>query len=59
MLDISGRGGPWAEGLRCPSVGECQGGRTGVGGGEHPHRGRGRVDGIEVSKGETWKGENI
>jgi hypothetical protein len=31
------------EGVRCPSVGECQGRRTGVGGcvGEHLHRGRG------------------
>jgi hypothetical protein len=38
------------EGVRCPSLGECQGGRMGVGGrvGEHPHRGRGRWDGIGV-----------
>jgi hypothetical protein len=28
------------EGVRCPSVGKCQGRRMGVGGlGEHPHRG--------------------
>jgi hypothetical protein len=33
---------------RCPSVRECQGGEVGVGGwvGEHPHRSRGREDGI-------------
>jgi hypothetical protein len=33
---------------RCPSVGECEGGEEGVGGwvGEHPHRSRGRGDGI-------------
>jgi hypothetical protein len=32
------------ETVQCPRVGECQGGRMGVGGlvGEHPHRGRGR-----------------
>jgi hypothetical protein len=32
------------EGLRCPSVGECQGRKAGVGEWveEHPHRGRGR-----------------
>jgi hypothetical protein len=30
------------EGVQCPSVGECQGGKTGVGGWEHPHRGRER-----------------
>jgi hypothetical protein len=31
------------EGVRYPSVGECQGGKVGVGGwvGEHPYRGRG------------------
>jgi hypothetical protein len=30
------------EGVPCPSVGECQGGKTGVGRwlGHHPHRGR-------------------
>jgi hypothetical protein len=34
--------------IQCPSVGECQGGRTGVGEWvkEHPHGGRGRGDGI-------------
>ena len=41
------------EGVRCPSVRECKGRRTGVrgegegGGGEHSYRGRGRGDGIE------------
>ena len=37
------------EGVCCPSVGECQGGKTGVGGlvGEYPYRSRGRgSDGI-------------
>ena len=35
-------------GVRCPSVGECQGGKSEVGGwvGEHPHRGRERDNGI-------------
>jgi hypothetical protein len=33
----------WPEGVRCPSVVECQGGKIGVGGvGEHPHRSRRR-----------------
>jgi hypothetical protein len=48
--------------VRCPSVGECQSRKVGVGEwvGEHPHRSRGRGDGIEVvSRGETWKGDNI
>jgi hypothetical protein len=33
---------------RCTSVGECQGGKVGVGGwvGEHPHRRRGSGEGI-------------
>ena len=33
---------------RYPSVGQCQGGEVGVGEwvGEHPHRSRGREDGI-------------
>ena len=36
------------EGVRCPSVGECQGWKAGVDGwvGEYPQRGSGRVDGI-------------
>ena len=36
------------EGIPCPSVGECQRGKVGVGGwvGEHPHRSRGREDRI-------------
>jgi hypothetical protein len=42
------------EGFQCPSVGECQGRKTGGGwmvGGENPHRGRGRGDGVkEVSR---------
>jgi hypothetical protein len=37
------------EWVQCPSVGECKGGKTGVDGwvGEHTHRGRRRVQGIE------------
>jgi hypothetical protein len=35
--------------VQCSIVGECQGREAGVSGlvGEHPHRSRGRVDGIE------------
>jgi len=49
---------------QCPSVGKCQGREVGVGGGveEHPHKSRGREDGMRggwVSRGETRKGENI
>ena len=46
---------------QCPSVGECQGREEGVGRwvGEHPHRSRGRRDGMEISGGGTWKGNNI
>jgi hypothetical protein len=45
----------------CPSVGECQGREAGVGGWveEHSHRSRGRGDSIGVSRGKTWKGDNI
>ena len=45
------------EGVQCPLVVEYQGRKTGVGGWvrEHPHRGRGKRDGIGVSKGEIWK----
>ena len=34
--------------VQCPSVGECQGRKVGAGRwvGEHPHRSRGREDGI-------------
>ena len=44
-----------------PSVGECQVGKVGVGGGWGStliEAGGGRV-GYRVSEGETWKGENI
>jgi hypothetical protein len=43
------------EGLRCPSVGECQNWKEGVGElvGEQPHRGRGRMYWIGVSGEET------
>jgi hypothetical protein len=59
---ICGRGWPcWTsvgratsgpEGVRCPSVGECQGWKVGVGGcvGEHHDKGRRRSDGI----GGSW-----
>ena len=42
---------------RCPNVGECQGGEEGVGGwvGEHPHRSRGRRDGIEGFQRGNWE----
>ena len=43
---------------RCPSVGECEGGEAGVGVwvGKHPHRSRGREDGIGVPRGKLGKG---
>jgi hypothetical protein len=43
----------------CPSVGECQGGKAGVGGwvGEHPHRNRGRGAGIECFQKANWERE--
>ena len=45
---------------QCPSVGECQGREVGVGGWvEKPHRSRGRGDGMGISGGENWKGDNI
>jgi hypothetical protein len=31
LLDISGRNSPWASGVSCLSVGECQCGKEGVG----------------------------
>jgi hypothetical protein len=45
----------------CPSVWECQIREEGVHGWveEYPHRSRGREDGMEVSRGETMKGDNI
>jgi hypothetical protein len=50
------------EGIRCPSVGECLGGKTGVGGWvggwvrEHPHRGRVSRMGLgRPVKGKTFK----
>jgi hypothetical protein len=68
---IGGRGWPcWTlvggaalgpEGVRCPSVVECQGGKAGVWVRKYPHSGRGtgaRV-GWGISEGETWKGESI
>jgi hypothetical protein len=48
------------EGVQCPSVGECQSGRIGVDGWRSTFIEAGRRGvGWEVSKGETWKGENI
>jgi hypothetical protein len=38
---------------------ECQGREVEVSGwmGEHPHRSRGKEDGIGVSRGKTWQGD--
>ena len=48
------------QGVQCPSVQECQGERMGVGGLGSTLIEVARVgDGLEGSKGETWKGENI
>jgi hypothetical protein len=45
---------------QCLSVGKCEDRESEMGGWEHPHRSRGREDGIGVSgAGETGKGENI
>ena len=51
------------EDFRCPSVGECQGRKIGMGGlasGGAPliEAGRGGM-GLGGSEGETWKGEKI
>jgi hypothetical protein len=50
------------EGVQCPSVGECQGRKTGAGGwvGEHPHRGRRGGDGIGgFRRGDLEKGKHL
>jgi hypothetical protein len=48
------------ESIRCPSVGECQGRRMGVGGwGNTLIEVRGWVGGRGVSEVETWKGETF
>lgn len=50
------------EGVQCPNVGECQGGKTGMGGwvGEHPHRGRGREDGTgSFQGGDLERGKHL
>jgi len=46
---------------RCPSVGECQDSEVDVGGwvGEHPHRSRGRKDGLDGFREEARKGDSI
>ena len=46
---------------QCPSVGECWGREAGVVGWlvEHPHRSRGRADGIGGYRGKFRKGDNI
>jgi hypothetical protein len=46
---------------RCFSVGECQGQKAEMGewAGEHPHRSRGREDGIWISRGEARKKDNF
>jgi hypothetical protein len=46
----------------CSSVGECQGGEVGVGGGwvgKHLHRSRERVGRVGICRGETRKWDNI
>jgi hypothetical protein len=50
-----------SKGAGCPCLGECQGGKKGVGEwvGEHPLRGRRERMELGVSSWETWKGENI
>ena len=69
-VHVCGRGWPcWTsvrgealgpENIGCPSVGECQGGKTGVGGwvGQHPHRGRGREDEIRCFQTEDLERGN-
>ena len=54
LLDINGKRGP-------KGVEECQCRKLGVGGwvGEHPHRGRGRRDGMGVSEGRPGKGKTF
>jgi hypothetical protein len=50
------------EGIQCPNVGECQGGKMGVGGwvGKHPHRGRGEEEvGRGFPKGRPGKGKTF
>ena len=48
------------EGVQLPGVREMTGQEDGSGWvGEHPHRGRDRGDGMEVSKREIWKGGNL
>jgi hypothetical protein len=50
-----------SEGVQCPSVGECQSGRMGVGGwGEHPHKGRERGDRIgSFQRGDLERGKRL
>jgi hypothetical protein len=57
FVGITGSRVAWAW---CPSVGECQGGQTGVGGWGSTliEAGWGGWD-REGCEGETWKGENI
>jgi hypothetical protein len=50
------------EGVRCPSVGECLRGKTGVGGwvGEHSHRGRGKEDELGgFRRGDLERGKHL
>jgi hypothetical protein len=59
LLDINGRTGLRLKDVRCPSIAECQYRRTGVGGWvrEHPHRNRGREDGIgDFQRGNRRRG---
>jgi hypothetical protein len=59
LLDLVGGATFWPDGVQYPSVGEFQGRKVEVGGweGEHPHRGRGRGDGIEsFQRGDLERG---
>ena len=47
------------EGLRCPSVGECQGRKAGEDGWRTILIEAGGGGGVRGSGGETWKGDNI
>ena len=62
LLDISGRSGPWDWEFRCPSVGECQGRKTGVGRWvlEHPYRESGRLNGVgSFLRGDLERGKHL
>jgi hypothetical protein len=62
LLGINAMRDPWSCVARCSIVGECQGGKAGIGGyvEEHTHRNRGREwDSSFVWVGWNWKGNNV